>query len=159
MTTQVDPYLFRIPDRFLRDPELREFFEYLQDFLFKLWTRTGGSTDAVSNQETRELYPWGQIATANIPNLADFEVVYVTGATHTTVGNEIVVCNNTSKTTITLNASPDEKEQAIVIRANVGEVDVTASSLINGETTKSIIRRYTAPRHFYLSELATWVTI
>ena len=37
-----------LPDKLLNDPELRDFFLYQQEYLFKLWLRTGGGEDSIS---------------------------------------------------------------------------------------------------------------
>ena len=44
---KVDPFVAPIPRKFLNDPELRPFFEYLNRFLHDLFIRTGGGDDAI----------------------------------------------------------------------------------------------------------------
>lgn len=41
-----------LPPKLLNDPELRDFFLYQQEYLFKLWLRTGGGTDNISESTT-----------------------------------------------------------------------------------------------------------
>jgi len=48
---KVDPFTAPIPPKFLNDPELRPFFEYLNRFLHDLFVRTGGGDDAIENIE------------------------------------------------------------------------------------------------------------
>jgi hypothetical protein len=48
---KVDPFVAPIPRKFLNDPELRPFFEYLNRFLHDLVIRTGGGTDAIEANE------------------------------------------------------------------------------------------------------------
>lgn len=45
----VDPFVIEIPGAFLNnsDPDIRAYFQYLNRFLFDLWTRTGGANDAI----------------------------------------------------------------------------------------------------------------
>lgn len=38
----------RLPDKILNDDELRSFFVALQDDMYRLWLRSGGGTDAIS---------------------------------------------------------------------------------------------------------------
>lgn len=44
---RVDPFVAPIPRKFLNDPELRPFFEYLNRFLHDLFIRTGGGDDLI----------------------------------------------------------------------------------------------------------------
>ena len=48
---KVDPFVAQIPRKFLNDPELRPFFEYLNRFLHDLFIRTGGGDDAIEGIE------------------------------------------------------------------------------------------------------------
>ena len=41
------PTLNTIPDKIIRDDELRDFYLQNQEILYKLWLRTGGGTDLV----------------------------------------------------------------------------------------------------------------
>ena len=42
-----------LPPKILNDPELAPFFLYQQEYLFKLWLRTGGGADFVDNSRER----------------------------------------------------------------------------------------------------------
>jgi len=44
----VDPFIVPIPPKLLADPELRDYFNYLNRFLHDLWVRTGGGTDLIN---------------------------------------------------------------------------------------------------------------
>ena len=55
---KVDPFVAPIPLKILRDNELRPFFEYLVRWAHDIWIRTGGATDEVEENSTRETYPW-----------------------------------------------------------------------------------------------------
>jgi hypothetical protein len=165
----VNPRLQRIPKALLQDRETRLYFEDIERFLHDLWIRTGGGDDDVANQSLRELYPWSVSATESSHGLfsyfdsnhtkTDFDVIEVIGTTHTTRGNEIVVCNNTALLTVTLNPDADHKEQAIIVRNNTGSVRVTATKLISGQLTKTILRRYSAPHHIFTTEADSWSVI
>lgn len=48
---KVDPFVAPIPRKFLNDPELRPFFEYLNRFLHDLFIRTGGGEDVIEENE------------------------------------------------------------------------------------------------------------
>lgn len=177
MVTQVDPFLIPIPRKILEDRESRVYFEYLNRFLHDLWTRTGGGNDDVAESQIGELYEPGiQVSNADElveelevdaemfyrqdfdPSSSGVEVVVVT-SDYTTTGNQAVVVNSSSPVTITANPSPDSSEFFHVIRYGTGMVTVQSSKLINGKSSKSIIRQYTAPKHLYIAELDTWNTI
>jgi len=49
MSVSVDPFVIPIPQKLLNDPELGPTFQYLWKFLYDLWQRTGGGTDAIYN--------------------------------------------------------------------------------------------------------------
>ena len=46
------PPEIRIPDEFQKKPGTRKFFENLSFWLFLLWKRTGGGTDAIASMDT-----------------------------------------------------------------------------------------------------------
>jgi hypothetical protein len=127
--------------------------------LDQLWRRTGGGDDSISNAETQELYPWQQAGEdqddnrtlfSTISNGKVFDVISVT-ADHTTSGNEILICNNTSTITITLNATPDDEEE-LFIKRRISPVRVTSTKGVDGDTTKVIINRYDSPHIIFTGE-------
>lgn len=85
--------------------------------------------------------------------------IEVTGTTHTTAGNELLICTNTSLLTVTLNTTPDHLETVQVVRQGSGGVKVAAAALIAGKTQKTILRRYSAPKHIFTAEAASWSVI
>ena len=144
--------------------------------------QTNDSDVSIDSGRLAELYPWivdedtNQSPTALFDNqaqesndltalfntqpLADkFEVIEVTGTTHTTAGNEILICTNTSLLTVTLNATADHKEEVIIVRQSSGGVNVTAVKKISGQTIKTILRRYSAPHHIFTTEADSWSVI
>lgn len=177
MATRVDPFLIPIPRKILEDRESRVYFEYLNRFLHDLWARTGGGNDDVAESQIGELYEPGiQVSNADelIEDLEidaemfyrqDFDLdgikldVIIVTADYTTTGNQAVVVNSSSPVVITANLNPEESEFFHVIRYGAGAVTVQASNLINGQSSKRIIRQYTAPKHLYISQLDTWNTI
>lgn len=60
----VDPFVAPIPRKFLNDPELRPFFEYLNRFLHDLFIRSGGGDDEI------EVIMEVAAAEADIPRLS-----------------------------------------------------------------------------------------
>lgn len=169
MSTRVDPFIQPIPEQFLRDRELRSYFEYLHRVIHDLRVRTGGGDDQVSNLGIRELYPYApredEDSAQNVslfgrpinPDIfGKFEVVS-TSSDYTTKGNEIIICTNTSAITITLNATPEDIEQVHVVRQNTGAV--TVSGTINGQSSLAIGQRYSSPHLVYTIDGGEWSII
>ena len=46
--TRVDPFVQPIPAAFLKDKDVRAYFEYLNRHLHDNWVRTGGGNDAIA---------------------------------------------------------------------------------------------------------------
>ena len=88
----------------------------------------------------------------------EFEVLTVT-ASFTTTGNQIIICNNTSAITITLNATPGDGERVYIKRANTGTVSVASSDNIDGSASIAIISRYDCPLVVYTIGVDEWSVI
>ena len=79
MTVNVDPFVIPIPQKILNDPELSPTFQYLWKFLYDLWQRSGGGTDAVYNisyelnaEESRSTPEMYRLAASDNRNKAEF---------------------------------------------------------------------------------------
>lgn len=48
----VDPYVIKIPQAFLSDPEVARWFEYDNRWKHDMWIRSGGGSDAVEEGES-----------------------------------------------------------------------------------------------------------
>lgn len=150
--------------------QARYFLETLFNFNSGTWEKLGGPEDFISDVSVREFYPWipsRDDSATNITALfakpliaSGFEVVELKAGdtTHTTQGNEIVICNNTTPATVTLNPKAGHKEQATIVRNNA-PISVTAAKKISGQTIKKILRRYTSPHHIFTTEADSWNVI
>lgn len=49
---QVDPFVHRIPSAFLKDPEIRSYFEFTNQVIHDLWVRSGGGDDSLLEVES-----------------------------------------------------------------------------------------------------------
>jgi len=164
---KVDPFVVKWPDKWTRDPQIEPVIRYLNRFLHDLWQRTGGGDDSISSIENGELYDPG-IQTFDheeferdqiIPELERVEVlepieVVTTSVDLTTTGSQVVICTNTSAITITLNANPDDGEQLHIKRQNTGSINV--SGAIDGDTLKSIAKRYDSPHLIFTIDAGEW---
>lgn len=161
------PLLNKIPQKLLDDPELGPYFLAREEWEFKMWTRTGGGDDAISSVENGELYEPG-IQTFDEDEAEDFpelnvvetnepiEVVTI-NSDYTTTGSQIIICTNTNKITITTNLTPGDTEQLHIKRQNRGGVDVVGP--IDGDTIKTIARRYDAPHIVFTVAANEWSII
>ena len=114
--------------------------------------------DSYSEERIDELELDTEMFAAHTATSSELEIVVVS-SDYTTTGNQVVVVNSSAPVLITANESPDYAEFFHVIRYGTGSVNVQSTNLINGQAQKSIIRRYTAPKHLFIAELNTWNTI
>lgn len=137
MSVKVNPPpQVRIPDQFIKDPEIRQFFEQQRQILFQLWKRTGGSEDSVDESE-QELTSVGSRVARNAVKInalekAGFDVEIIT-SDYTTTRNQIIICNNTGNITVTLDVNAVEEDQVHIKRSG-GQVTV-----VGGIDGKSLI--------------------
>lgn len=133
------PPQLRIPAKFFDDPELRAFFERQQEIIWKLWLRTGGSDDAIASTEEEATSSSSRVArnSARINSLEKigFDIEIIT-ADFTTERNQIIICNNTSPITVTLDTNAVEEDQVHIKRRGaavtvVGTIDGLTNKLIN----------------------------
>ncbi len=158
----VDPFMVQIPPKLMEDKETREFFEYFVRWAHDMWIRSGAGDDAVANESIQELFPWVPLPSESVVDLRAlfpktningkvFDVISVT-ADHTTSGNEILICNNTTPILITCNATPDQEEE-IYIKRRSSPVNVISTKGIDGETmSKRIALKYDSPHLIFTTE-------
>lgn len=137
------PPQLRIPSKFFEDKELRSFFERQQQIIWQLWLRTGGSEDLVSSTEESLTSTSSRVArnAARIHAIEKigFDIEIIT-ADFTTESNQIIICNNTSPITVTLDANAMEEDQVHIKRRGAA---VTVIGTIDGLTNKLInIKNY-----------------
>jgi len=140
MSTKVNPPpALRIPDQFFTDPDTRAFFEQQREILFQLWNRTGGSEDSVSSTE-EELTSSNSRVSRNAARIhalekVDFDIEIIT-ADFTTERNQIIICQNTSLITVTLDSNAIEEDEVHIKRTNavvnvIGSIDGKTQNIIN----------------------------
>ncbi len=143
----------RMPQTFLRDREVNGYMEQLQTIIFQLYTRSGGSGDAMAQAlqdivtifgeltELDELRPLINKNTSDINGLLlkAFKLVTVT-SDYTTGPNEVINCENTTPITITLDPNAKKMDEVNIKRANA---KVTVIGLIDGKSDRIInIKNY-----------------
>lgn len=136
------PPQLRIPDKFFNDPELRSFYEQQQRIIWQLWLRTGGSTDLIEAAEESLTSTGSRVARnaakINALEKSGFDIEIIT-ADFTTSRNQVIICNNTSAITVTLDPNAIEEDQVHIKRAN-NVVNVTG--IIDGFSSKRINVKY-----------------
>ena len=90
-----------------------------------------------------------------VSKLSPVKVVNIaTGATtHTTAGNELIMCNNTAALTITLNTTPKDNEKITVIRRD-GTVSMVGT--LNGSTPTSVPSKNDIIDVYYATSAGEW---
>lgn len=68
------PPAYKIPNSLLKDPELRDFFLYWQDVLFKLWLRSGGGNDSTSDM-VAQVFNNSQVLAGNDSDIGKIQAV------------------------------------------------------------------------------------
>jgi len=123
------------------------------------------------NSYTDQLEALEAISNVHIPNsskqVTDLELLSINTfnpdikatvitADYTTYTNEIILCNNSSSITVTLNTSPKNNERVSIKRL---DNTVTVLGPIDGDTTKNIILKYDSPELIYNLTLDNWSII
>lgn len=90
MSVNVDPFVIPIPQKWLTDPELGPTVQYLWKFLYDMWQRSGGGTDAIysvtyemSAEESRSTPEMYKLDASDKRNKAEF-------ATNSTFGPDAI---------------------------------------------------------------------
>ena len=153
MTTVVDPFIQPIPQKFMDDPELRAWCEYLHKHLFQQWTRTGGSEDIINNISIEERYAWdlsvnfAREQQLNLPQVSNEQIkefnAVSTSINYTAIDYDFINAKNTSK--ITLPKYPQENAVVIIRNGDGTKIDIDGNGKkINNENTGRIYRKGTA---------------
>lgn len=156
----------KIPDKILNDDEIRPFFIELQETLFKLWLRSGGGTDQVS-QITIDLETINSRLDAIEARLTSLEGLTIVTAIDLTIDNSItghqtVVC--TKDVTIKLDATPNDRDTAIIkVGQKNTQVVIDGNGKLIEEDSTMTLRRRTTKRQIgmdleYSSSLDRWFT-
>ena len=143
MANEVNPPpQIRIPDVFFKDKNTRSFFERLQNIIWQLWLRTGGPDDliALTGEEATSANSRVARNAARIHSLEkigfDVEII---AADFSTERNQIIICQNTSPITVTLDTNA-VVEDIVHIKRTDGQVTVVGN--IDGKSLKVINIKY-----------------
>ena len=167
MAVKVDPRIRPIPKAFMKDPEIRRYFEEDQRWEHDITNRTGGGTDEIANAAVRETYPWDysdssasdnvalqSLFSSLIPEVKQWRAVTVT-SDYTALDHDFI--NAKSGTTVKFPKYPSEGT-AITIRNGDGtqiKLDGNGKTL-NGESSGIISRKGTAIDFYYFIDTDEW---
>lgn len=134
------PPQIRLPPELAKDKDTRVFFQQLDRMLLQLWKRTGGADDLIDESE-QILTSTGSRVSRNAAKIDSlefirFNVVEIT-EDYTALPFEIVICNNLSPITVTLDANAIKNDQ-IHVKRKPSAAEVTVSGSIDGDTGRII---------------------
>lgn len=154
----------RLPEKLLKDDELRTFFTSNQEDMYRLWLRSGGGTDKVSdilidldevNNRLDEI--------DNRLDLLDARVTYlegslvVTAVNVTASGNTTIICTDTL--TVTLALSPLDKD-LVKVKATNGNVTIAGNgNNIDGDGSVIMRRNFTGLDMVFSSTADAWFIV
>lgn len=143
----------RLPDKLLQDDELRAFFTVQQEDMYRLWLRSGGGTDAVSEivinlDEINDRLDAIELRLNAIEDelialaarIAYLEgTIVVTAVSVTASGNTTIIC--TDALTVTMAATPLDKDLVSIKAFNGDKIIINGNGKTMDGETGLIIRR------------------
>jgi len=129
----------RIPKAFLKDKEVRKFFEQSLQFDFQIWNRTGGSTDIIEDTQQNVTASSSRqsrnAARINSLELKEFEIIKTTIGL-TSEPNQIIICKNPVQIDVILDPNAIEDDELHVKRRGavinlIGSIDGKTNLRLN----------------------------
>lgn len=149
------PKQVELPPEVNNNPQLKKAFDDVYFILFQMWKRTGAGDDFISNLQD-EQQQFESTPKVDVSDEIKDDVV-VTSNDYLTIGDQTIIC--TAKLTVTLNATPDDRE-LVKVHANNGRVDIKGNGKkINKEDDAIIRRNFTTWDILYIVEIDEWVII
>ncbi len=151
----------RLPAKLTEDDELRFYFTALQEDMYRLWLRSGGGTDQVSEIgiDIEEIKLRLDAIEAELIVLAE-RIAYlegtivVTAVNVTATGNTTIIC--TDALTVSLNSAPLDKD-LVKVKARNGNVTINGNGKnIDADSSVIIRRNFTGLDMVYSSVLDAW---
>lgn len=163
----------RLPDKILNDEELRPFFTAFQDDMYRLWVRSGGGTDSVSeiiidldtiNSRLDAIELRLDLVEARVTYLEGLTIVTAVDLTidNSVTGHQTIAC--TAAVTIKLDATPNDRDTAIIkVGQKNTEVIIDGNGKLIEEDSTMKLRRRNTKRQIgmaleYSSSLDRWFT-
>ncbi|MGB0943137.1 MAG: hypothetical protein ACPGUE_12075 [Marinomonas sp.] len=117
------PKQVTLPPELAKNPQLRKAFDDVYQILFQLWQRTGAGSDWIDGIRS-DLYEFDDVQLLVESFKENKPDVKVATLDYTTLGDQVVICNDAL--TVYLNDSPRDREKVKVITAN-GDVVINGN--------------------------------
>ena len=133
------PLIAKVPLSLAETREEQIFWKNFNDFLFRLWRRSGGGEDLLDDAEQALTSTASRVsrnaAKINALEKTDFTIEIIT-EDFTTERNQIIICKNTSSINVTLDTQALEEDTVHVKRTNavvrvIGTVDGKTNITLN----------------------------
>jgi len=154
----------RLPEKLLSDDELRNYFTTLQEDMYRLWLRSGGGKDQVSDIviDLDQINDRLDLIESRL-DLVEARVTYlegsivVTAVNVTASGNTTIIC--TDALTVTLNTNPLDKDLVKVKQTN-GNVTIDGNgNNIDGDSSVIMRRNFTGLDLVFSSSADAWFIV
>ena len=162
------PPHIRLGPEIQKNKELTRVFGEIGFNLFQLWKRTGGGEDLISDSSTiidniysRQSFDSTEQNEASVSEYfferfpLDTEIINAS-SDFTTTGSQIVICTNSTASTISLNSLPEDGEKVKVKRQNTMITIDGNGNTIDGRATLPINFRYDSPQLVYTLAANEW---
>lgn len=175
MVTIVDPLLVPIPKDFLQRKDHREFFERIIRTITQLRDRTGGASDNISENSTRESYPWvledPKTEVINLNHETNTESVSYEFSTYLREFRGVTVSSDYASVpwdwvnaqrgvTVTFPKYPSDGDELIVTNDDGSIIGLDGNGKkINGSHTGTLRRKYTSIKFKYFVTVDEWRAI
>ena len=148
MVQVASPPLLRIPKEMIGSDVERVFWKNMQDFLFRLWKRTGGAEDFSENAENLlvDVDTKSSRNAALIDYIINREKIVITDASITAKPFDTVVCTNTASINVTLEPNPKTGD---IINVKRTDAEVVVIGTIDGVVDKIINVQYWSMKLVY----------
>ena len=165
------PPIAKRPPEFVNDRGGKDaYFRQLEWIVYQLWVRTGAGDDTVNSTANQQidtdslysLFSAFQDIESDLDDLSNQTVipndrhVAVVTSNYSVSNDDVVICNNTSRITITLPANPDDQQLVAVKRASFEIIIDGNGKTIDGSDTITVNRKYTTLDIIYTVETDSW---
>lgn len=171
----VDPFLVPIPDKYRQSKAEREYHERLIRTIGQLRQRSGGAVDEVSENSTRESYPWiiddpiqENIELNHHTNIEEvhyhfdspFRVFNAVSTNTSYTANNWDWINAKNSSSITLPTYPEINAEVIIRNGDGSRINLDGNGrLINGSSTGELRRKGTCIKFKYFIDDNEWFAI
>ena len=157
----VDPFVIKWPDKWVKDPDLKDVLFYLNRFLHDLWLRTGGGDDAIDDIDNSDIFSSASAnqALSEIESLSQIEDLIPTvehrafystikDSNYTAVDSDFVEAR--CHCIITLDANADADAEIIIANGDGTRITVLGDIKYTRTDSKLFINQQGTSLHFQM---------